>query len=339
MKILLTGYFGFGNAGDEMIFHVMKTKFENKGHCVYSFIKNPKNMNEFRRNSIKAIYSAIKKSDIVVSGGGGILQDKTSSKSLHYYLFIIKVAKLLHKKVAVFAQGIGPLNKQINKIAVKKALNRADLITVRDIHSQNILRDIGVTKKINLTSDLGFRYKEQRSIPLPFDCFIVYAIGKARKMPPLIVLADVGSYIKKSTGLPIIILPFYPERDGEVAKNLSAILESPLIIPEYIEQYPYIIEKSEFVVGMRYHAILLSALKEKAFVGLSYDPKVRSLMKELEIDGIESYENLSINDFKNVFNKNFAERETIQKKLKTKLTTLKERAEENFDLFSKTFDK
>lgn len=337
MKILLTGYFGFGNAGDEMIFHVMKTKFENEGHCVYSLTKNPKNINEFKRNSIKAIYSAIKKSDVIVSGGGGILQDKTSSKSLYYYLFIIKIAKLLHKKVAVFAQGIGPLKKQTNKIAVKKALSKTDLITVRDIHSQNILRDIGVTKKINLTSDLAFLYKEQRSMPIPFDRFIVYSTGKARKMPPLIVLADVGNYIKKSTGLPIIILPFYPERDGEIARNLSAILESPLVIPEYIEQYPYIIEKSEFVVGMRYHAILLSALKEKAFVGLSYDPKVRSLMEELEIDGIESYENLSINDFKNVFNKNFGERETIQEKLKEKLTTLEERAEENFDLFNKTF--
>ncbi len=337
MKILLTGYFGFGNAGDEMIFHVMKTKFENEGHCVYSLTKNPKNMNEFKRNSIKAIYSAIKKSDVVVSGGGGILQDKTSSKSLYYYLFIIKVAKLLHKKVAVFAQGIGPLNKQINKIAVKNVISKTDLITVRDIHSQDMLKNTGITKKINLTSDLAFLYKEQRSIPLPFDRFIVYAIGKAGKMPHLIVLADVGNYIKKSTGLPIIILPFYPERDEEIARNLSGILESPLITPEYIEQYPYIIEKSEFVVGMRYHAILLSTLKEKAFVGLSYDPKVRSLMEELEIDGIESYENLSIKDFKNVFNKNFAERETIQKKLKEKLTTLKERAEENFDIFSKAF--
>ena len=57
----------------------------------------------------------------------------------------------------------------------------------------------------------------------------------------------------------------------------------------------------------------------------------------MEQDGIESYENLSINDFKNVFNKNFAKRETIQKKFKEKLITLKERAEENFDLFSKTF--
>jgi polysaccharide pyruvyl transferase CsaB len=337
MKILLTGYFGFGNAGDEMIFHVMKTKFEDRGHCVHSLVKNPRNIKEFRRNSIKAIYSAIKKSDVIVSGGGGILQDKTSSKSLHYYLFIIKTAKLLHKKAAIFAQGIGPLNKQVNKIAVKNILNKADLITVRDAHSQNVLKNIGVNKKINLTADLAFLYKEQISIPLPFGRFIVYAIGKARKMPPLIVLADVGNYIKKSTGLPIIILPFYPERDGEIAKNLAEILESPLITPEYIEQYPYIIEKSEFVVGMRYHSILLSVMKEKAFVGLPYDPKVRSLMEELEIDGIESYENLSINDFKTVFNKNFTERETIQKKLKEKVTTLKKRAEENFDLFGKTF--
>jgi len=337
MKVLITGYFGFGNVGDEMILHVMKKRFKKEGYCIYSLVNNPQETNEFDRSRIKHIYHTIRRSDIVINGGGGILQDKTSSKSLYYYLSIIKIAKMLHKKVTVFAQGIGPVNKKIDKIVLRNTLNTVDLITVRDRHSSNILTDIGVKKEAYLTGDLAFLYEREKSISLPFKNFIIYAIGKAKRTPSLKTLTSIGDYIQKRTHLPIIILPFYPKKDSEIAEQVANTLKSPLIIPKYIEQYPYIVGKSKFVVGMRYHSLVVSGLKEKAFVGLSYDPKVIFLMKKLEVNGIEDYGNLSLNNFKNVFEKNFEEQVTIQKKLAEKVAILKEGAEKNFEFFKNTF--
>ncbi len=338
MKILLTGYFGFGNAGDEMILHVMKKKFREMGYTTGTLAKDPEDANEFNRSNIVDILSAIKRSDVVVNGGGGILQDKTSIKSLYYYLFIMKMAKMMHKKVAVFAQGIGPINKKMDKVILKNILNSVDLITVRDTYSLNTLKNIGIKKPIYLTADLAFLYKEEKSISLPYEHFILYTVGRAKRMPPLIVLADVGNYVKKVTGLPIIIVPFYPKRDREVTKELSEILHSPLIIPKDIAQYVYIVEKSTFVIGMRYHSLLLSALKGKAFAGLSYDPKVTSIMQEFGVDGIKDYGNLSITDFRKVFEGNFKNRSIIQKELEGKVMFLKKEAEKNFELFKRKFE-
>ncbi len=338
MKVLLTGYFGFGNAGDEMILYVMKKKFREMGYTVYTLAKNPEDTNEFNRSNIIDILSAIKKSDVVINGGGGILQDKTSAKSLYYYLLIMKMAEMMHKKVAVFAQGIGPIYRGIDRVMLRNVLNSAELITVRDAYSLNILKNIGVKKAIYLTADLAFLYNEEKSISLPYEHFILYTVGRAKRMPPLIVLADVGNYVKKVTNLPVIIVPFYPERDGKITKELSEILHSPHILPKDIAQYTYIVEKSTFVVGMRYHSLLLSALKGKAFVGLSYDPKVTSIMQEFGVDGIKDYGNLSIMDFKKVFEKNFRERFRIQKELKKKVAFLKKEADKNFELFKRKIE-
>ena len=52
-----------------------------------------------------AILRAVKKCDMLISGGGSLLQDVTSSKSLHYYLSIIRCAEFFHKKVFIYSQG------------------------------------------------------------------------------------------------------------------------------------------------------------------------------------------------------------------------------------------
>ena len=44
------------------------------------------------------VLSAIKHSDIVLSGGGTLLQNGTSTRSLMYYLTIIKIAKFFRKE-------------------------------------------------------------------------------------------------------------------------------------------------------------------------------------------------------------------------------------------------
>jgi len=82
------------------------------------------------------IVRALENSNAFISGGGGLLQDKTSLRSLIYYTTLINIAKSLKKKTIIFAQGIGPLNKNISKGIIKKTLNKVDLITVRDEESK-----------------------------------------------------------------------------------------------------------------------------------------------------------------------------------------------------------
>ena len=52
---------------------------------------------------------------MLISGGGSLLQDVTSSKSLHYYLSIIRCAEFFHKKVFIYSRGIGPIDRPGNR--------------------------------------------------------------------------------------------------------------------------------------------------------------------------------------------------------------------------------
>jgi polysaccharide pyruvyl transferase CsaB len=336
--VVLSGYFGFGNFGDEVILSVLKDFFSSINLNVISLLKNPEHKNEVGRYNIFEIIKTIKHADIVVNGGGGLLQDKTSIRSLIYYLGILFISEKLRKCTACFAQGIGPIKRRIGSLILRLILNKVNLITVRDEYSYHVLEESGVNNKnIHVTADVAFLFSREKKISLPFEKFILYAPGKALHMPEMETLVNIGKFIKEETGLPLLIVPFYPARDGIITTTLSYTLNATLVIPEQIEQYAYIVNKSSFVVGMRYHAILFSILKKKAFVGLSYDPKVNALMNEIGVKGIDDYSKFTLDDFKTVFRNNFSKREEIEKLLENKLGDFKVRAEENFALFTKTF--
>ena len=337
-SILLTGYFGFGNFGDEVIFAVLKKYFERYGLNVYSLVKHPEKKKEFNRSSIRDIVKAVKLSDIVVNGGGGLLQDKTSAKSLFYYLFVLFIAQRFHKRTICFAQGIGPIKRKISSFALRFILNRTDFITVRDSYSKEVLTKSGVVdRNLNVTSDVAFLFDKEEEISLPLKEFIIYAPGSALSMPDIKTLIDIGKFIRDKSGIPLLLIPFYPARDGNVVMKVSEALDTQIIIPKRIEQYLYIIRKSSFVVGMRYHSLLFSILKSKAFVGLSYDPKVNALMEEVGIKGINNYSKVTLSEFEKVFSYNFSHRVEIERMLEKKIEGFKKRAKENFDIFEKAF--
>ena len=93
-------------------------------------------------------FGALKNSDVLVSGGGSLLQDVTSLKSLIYYLGIIYAALFMRKKVVIFAQGIGPINSSAGKFLTKLALRHAEKISVRDKKSQELLKSWGITSEL-----------------------------------------------------------------------------------------------------------------------------------------------------------------------------------------------
>ena len=102
----------------------------------------------------------IKQSDILISGGGSLLQDVTSLKSLIYYLWVIFTALRYKKKVVIFAQGIGPIRNKIAQFVTACILKKCTYISVRDSKSQKLLEWMGV--KSNLVTDPIF------SLNLPF---------------------------------------------------------------------------------------------------------------------------------------------------------------------------
>ena len=100
------------------------------------------------------IFWALLRSDLLISGGGSLLQDVTSSRSLYYYLAVIKMAQFLFCPVMLYAQGIGPIQRPFARRLVRHILEQVALISVRDEESKMELESMGVvTPVVEVTAD------------------------------------------------------------------------------------------------------------------------------------------------------------------------------------------
>lgn len=161
MQIVLSGYYGFDNVGDEAILLSIITALRKQQPDVSIIVlsNNPAstaktyNVEAVNRWKMKEVSQAIKSADGLISGGGSLMQDSTGMKSIPYYAGIIRIAKWHKKPVFVYAQGMGPINHPLNKWIVKSTFNKVDGITVRDEDSRQLLETIGVTKKVSIVPD------------------------------------------------------------------------------------------------------------------------------------------------------------------------------------------
>jgi len=118
-KILVSGYYGYQNSGDDAILHSIChdikqlnieseiTVLSNQPHVTMSEYS----VNAVDRFNLKKVIKQIKNCDVLVMGGGTLIQDLTSTRSLYYYLGIIWMAKFYKKKVMLYGNGIGSAAK------------------------------------------------------------------------------------------------------------------------------------------------------------------------------------------------------------------------------------
>ncbi|NLA86421.1 MAG: glycosyltransferase, partial [Clostridiales bacterium] len=150
-NVVMSGYYGFGNAGDEAILQSVHQNIDDTGGDIAITVlskdpgetKSRYGYDAVNRFGLCSVIKALKSCDALVSGGGSLLQDHTSTRSLLYYLMIIRAAEFFKKKVMIYANGIGPIRKKSNRRRVGKIVGRADVITLRDDVSAEELRSMG----------------------------------------------------------------------------------------------------------------------------------------------------------------------------------------------------
>jgi len=129
-KVVISGYYGFDNFGDEAILGVLVKKLKELNADIRVLSKSPsKTASLYDVKStlffcMLQVIFRISRCDVLVSGGGSLLQDVTSLKSLIYYLFVINIALFFNKKVVIFAQGIGPINNKFGAFLTKNTLKK-----------------------------------------------------------------------------------------------------------------------------------------------------------------------------------------------------------------------
>lgn len=155
-KLVISGYYGFRNSGDEAVLKSILTALEEESQRSSITIEpivlsgDPESttamygVRSVHRMKLKEVREALKESDGLISGGGSLLQDATGLKSIPYYLGVIKLAQWLKKPTFIYAQGIGPVNRKIFNPMIKSVFKACTYVSVRDEQSADYLRGLGL---------------------------------------------------------------------------------------------------------------------------------------------------------------------------------------------------
>ncbi len=318
--VVISGYYGFDNLGDETLLRAISQSLaEEIPHVKLAALtritkKNrPKNgsggIRCVGRTNLLAVIRELSRAKLLISGGGTLFQDGTSSRSLWYYAAVIRLAKRLGTKVYVYANGIGPIGNERNRKITASVLGLADGITLRDADSLEELVSLGMERaKIKVTADPAFltpmytgekleKALLRRGITGDVPFFAVslrrcegksaQAMNEDRLMEET---AAACAVLAERYGLRPVFIPMQPQNDTEIcqkaADRVNAILGkdgySLLAHPDTAPELVGILSRARLVIGMRLHMLIFSGCARVPAIGLSYDPKIDSVMKRLE---------------------------------------------------------
>lgn len=290
-KVVISGYYGFDNFGDETILSVLVKKIKEFTPFITVMSKNPvKTRNLYKVDSVLyccpclALFKILK-ADVLFSGGGSLLQDVTSLKSLLYYLFVINISLFFKKTVIIFAQGIGPINNKFGRWLTEKTLKKCKLVTVRDEKSLFLTRGWGI--KADLVCDPlfdleMFNYEPSGKVGVQLRGFKTLKDNLLQKLAEQIN--------KEFADKQIEIYSFQDGLDYDVCRRFEVMLRSvnPIIQTKIIynqtsEQIFYNMSKLDYLVAMRFHANLIALKYGIKTLAVCYDEKVEKLATEAQI--------------------------------------------------------
>ena len=246
-----------------------------------------------------------KKAKLSINGGGSLMQDVTSSRSLWFYLWTLASAKRHGCPVIMYGCGIGPIKSGGNRKRAAKVINKyVDAITLRDPNSQLELESMGITKpKISLAADTTVILPpaapdvldgilESCGIPAHGQ-YVGFALRPwpdfDRKLEEMAAAAD---YVYEKYGMTPVFFPMEPRLDLEASRKVMARMKAPyhLIDGHFTAgQTIGILSRMKVVVSMRLHGLIFSASQGVPLVGIVYDQKVSSFLSYI---GQDLYEDL-----------------------------------------------
>ena len=305
---LVCGAYGRGNAGDDAILEAIVTELRqvDPDLPVWVLSRNPESTRlTYRVNSIytfafpKFLWR-MRKTKLYINGGGSLMQDVTSHRSLWFYLFTISWAKRLGNQVMMYGCGIGPIHSPANRQRASRVLQKSvDAITLRDTHSKDELEDMKVTApEVILSADPTVILPpapeqaidgilESQGID-PKGKYIGFALrpwpGFEEKAAVFAVAAD---YAYEKYGLTPIFLPIERRLDVAAARTAAKHMKAPHYILKETGSSSHTIglfARMQVVVSMRLHALVFAAGQGVPLVGVVYDQKISSFLSYIGQD-------------------------------------------------------
>lgn len=289
-KTALCGYYGFGNLGDELLAEALLESLEECGITrgeVVMLSASPEDSERLHavrsvsRWSPLAVYGALRRSESLLLGGGGLFQDVTSLRSPLYYWGVVRLALLAGARPWCVGQSVGPFFSAASKRLARSALSRCAARGVRDAGSAEALAEWGLDS--TLTCDPVFSLSPPLVSRREGECLLVN-IRPWRGDLPRLTAVEACAYAS-ARSLPV--RGFAAAESDVVA--MERLRDEGLFPAERIDLVSQLNWRSECadlfkdaagVVAMRLHASVLALLFDAPLTAVVYDPKVEALARE-----------------------------------------------------------
>ncbi len=307
MHVVISGYYGFGNLGDEAVLTALVRRLPEvlPGVEITVLSASPEQtarqlaVAAVARMSPWAVVRAIWHSQGVISGGGSLLQDSTSWLSPWYYLAVMWLAIALRRPLVVIGQGIGPVGNGVTRRAIAWTMDRAAVCNVRDEQSRRELMRWGVRRPISVTQDLALllstdgEQSPRKSAGMqqaPRNGRPVLAVN-LRPWPGvderIVDTAAVCDQAVERLGADVIFIPMQ-DTDVPLGHRLQERMRHGLRVadvPTSPDELLSTLQGARTILAMRLHLLIFALAARRSFVGLCYDPKVEAFAAGLKAAG------------------------------------------------------
>ncbi|MDI3473596.1 MAG: hypothetical protein PWQ48_1877 [Thermotogaceae bacterium] len=307
MRFFLEAYFD-RNFGDDLMIHLLLEKFRD-----IEFVTNVRDkifISDFLNyENFKVIFDrkhkAIKSCDGIIFIGGSIFQVH-NYKHLYYHfkrLLIYYYAKLLGKHVVILGCNIGPVKIKAGWFIIKQIIKLADLITVRDRKSYEIVSKIKKKGNYFLFPDIVFSLEgsslgkinngnNQEILGVSVYRSVIYPEGNYNFCVQMSYLID--QYISR-TGNNVRLFAFDSghENDTLSAIEIFKLLKTSskhkkveiIIFDGNVFDFINKFSECSYIIGTRFHSIVLSMVQKIPCYPIIYSNKTENLLEDFGFSG------------------------------------------------------
>lgn len=321
-NIVINGWYGQLNAGDDAILDVFINESMRRLDCNFTVLSEaPEHIKEtprirscfhlivFSRGLLQIVLNGklfrhlaeIRRADLFVLGGGGLLRDNTNWRNLMRLLDEIWFAKLFGKKAMLYAIGVGPFKTRLGKWLIGASVKRCDLVTVRSEQCATLLREIGVAAdRIHVVADPAFLLEAQ--VPQDPELLKLFEAGKKIGFYPTFALllwwqddahlmrfARALDALVESEGIEIVAMPMSVLENGfddvKTARTIQALMKHPEAMQIYEKrltapELKWATSQAIMNITVRLHAMIFSLGCDVPVVAVNYEPKVGNVFAE-----------------------------------------------------------
>lgn len=359
--VVVSGYYGFDNLGDEAILEELTTELKQvvSPSNIVVLSANPEETaakmgtRSLFRMEILPLIQHLQRAQLFISGGGGLFQNTKTVGSVLYYGMQVMLAKTLGAQVMIYAQGIGPLNGKLAEWITKQAFSVADVVAVRDANSKELLDSWNIDSILTADPVWCLEAKplpddiEQQLRALPTGKLIGLSLRESHNFTDAHLDAFVGAMLATAPdNAHVLLLALQAEQDRNVlqqfatqwraaGRECTALNTDSL---KYPSQWITLLGRCQVVVAMRLHALIMALKAGVAVAGLAYDPKVSSVLAEFEQPILILAKDFSASDWTASLQTAFVYRDRLSRRAIKRAESAKKMACQNFRLIARILD-